>query len=112
MATTNSSRDRGRYATFQELASELQHKRPGVHGAKMATHLLRFADGRDLVGVSDHTHRAIYYEFASRSIVAVRFDKHGVEKTGRELLVRGIDDPATWVDAYGDGFTWIHPWYR
>lgn len=75
----------------------------------MAEILLRFADGRDLVGVGADAERAIYYELASRSLVAVRFDKHGVHEGRRELLTRGLDDPAALVEAYGDGLIWVHP---
>lgn len=109
METTDT--DAPRYEVFQSLAAELQIQLAGVHGAKMAENLLRFADGRDLVALRGNAERAIYYELASRSLVAVRFDKHGVYVEGRELLQREIDDPTAWIDAFGDGLAWIHPRY-
>lgn len=51
----------------------------------------------------------MYYELASRSIVAVQFDKHGVYLGQQELLQRKLDDPSAWVEAYGAGFVWVHP---
>lgn len=107
MATTDPTGAISRYDVFQGLAEELQIHRSGVHSAKMAASLLRFEDGRDLVGVDGE--QAIYYEVASRSLVAVRFDKHGIDSGSRELLQRGLDEPAAWVDAYGAELTWTHP---
>jgi len=109
MATSDSITDPTRLEVFQELAAELQAHRSGVHGDKMAKNLLRFEDGRDLVGVGPDANRAIYYELASRSIVAVQFDKHGVYRSQQELLQRELDDPGAWVAAYGDGLVWVHP---
>lgn len=109
MATSDSTAEPTRLEVVQELAAELQAHRSGVHGDKMATNLLRFEDGRDLVGVGPDANRAIYYELASRSIVAVRFDKHGVYRGQQELLQRELDDPSAWVAAYGDGLVWVHP---
>jgi len=109
MATSDSSTSTSRLEVFQELAAELQVHRSGVHGDKMAKNLLRFAKGRDLVGVGPEAQRAFYYELASRSIVAVQFDKHGVYRGQQELLQRELDDPGAWVEAYGDGLVWVHP---
>lgn len=90
----------------------LQRHRSGVHGDRMARNLLRFEAGRDLVAVGPDAERAIYYELASQSLVAVRFDKHGVYEGRQELLTRGLDDPSDWLDASGGGVTWEHPRYR
>lgn len=109
MATSDSAAGPTRLELFQELAAELQAHRSGVHGDKMAKNLLRFEDGRDLVGVGPDATRAIYYELASRSIVAVQFDKHGVYRGQQELLHRELDDPRAWVEAYGEGLVWVHP---
>ncbi|WP_245626013.1 hypothetical protein [Haloparvum sedimenti] len=109
MATTDAGDSR--YEAFRTLAAELQVRRAGVHGARMAERLLAAADGRDLVGVGPDAERALYHELASRSLVAVRFDKHGVDTASRELLRRGLDDPTAWVAAYGDGLAWVHPRY-
>lgn len=110
MASTDSTIPR--YDVFRSLAAELQIRRAGVHGAKMAEYLLRYAEGRDLVGVGPDAERAIYYELASRSVVAVRFDKHGIYEEGQELLQRGLDDPAAWVEAHGDGLIRRCPRFR
>lgn len=109
MATSDSATATTRLELFQELAAALQAHRSGVHGDKMAKYLLRFEDGRDLVGVGPNANRAIYYELASRSLVAVQFDKHGVYCGQQELLQRELDDPGAWVEAYGDGLVWVHP---
>lgn len=111
MATTDSTTEVPRYEVFQELAAELQVQLPGVYGAKMAEFLLRFEDGRDLVGVLDGGTRVVYYEVASRSLVAVRFDKHGIYEGKQELLQRGLDDPGAWVEAAENDLLWIHPRY-
>ena len=112
MATTNSGGTIRRRDTFVNLAEELQIQRSGVHGAKMAENLFRFENGRDLVGIGHEAERAIYYETASKSLVAVRFDKHGVYAGERELLQRELDDPTAWVKAYGGGLVWLHPRYK
>jgi hypothetical protein len=112
MATTNSGEGIRRRDIFVNLAEELQIQRSGVHSAKMAENLFRFGGGRDLVGVGREAKRAIYYETASRSLVAVRFDKHGVYAGEQELLQRELDDPTAWVEAYGGGLVWVHPRYR
>lgn len=109
MATSDSSTGPTRLEVCQELAAELQLHRSGVHGDKMAKNLLRFEEGRDLIGVGPDANRAIYYELASRSIVAVQFDKHGVYRGQQELLQRELDDPGAWVEAYGNGLVWVHP---
>jgi hypothetical protein len=94
------------------VVEELQIRRSGVHSAKMAENLFRSEEGRDLIGIGHEAERAIYYETASRSLVAVRFDKHGVYTSKQKLLQREIDDPTAWVEAYGDGLVWVHPRYR
>lgn len=112
MATTDSGEGIRRRDVFVNLAEELQLRRSGVHSAKMAENLFRFEQGRDLVGIGHEAKRAIYYETASRSLVAVQFDKHGVYAGEQELLQRELDDPTAWVEAYGSGLVWIHPRYR
>jgi len=112
MATTDSGEKIRRREVFVNLAEEFQLRRSGVHSAKMAEKLFRFEEGRDLVGIGHEAKRAIYYETASRSLVAVQFDKHGVYAGEQELLQRELDGPAAWVDAYGDGLVWVHPRYR
>jgi hypothetical protein len=88
---------------FANLTEELQIQRAGVHGAKVAENLFTFEERRDLVGVGHEAQRAVYYETASRSIVAVRSDKHGVCAGKRELPQRELDGPTAWVEAYGSG---------
>jgi hypothetical protein len=112
MAATNPGEELRRRDVFVSLAEELQVRRSGVHGAKMAENLFRFEDGRDLAGIGHEAERALYYETASQSLVAVRFDKHGVYAGARELLQRELDDPTAWVEAYGGGLVWTHPRYR
>ncbi|EMA63866.1 hypothetical protein C469_01904 [Halorubrum lipolyticum DSM 21995] len=56
----------------------------------MAENLFRFEEGRGLVGIGHETERAIYYETASRSLVAVQFDKHRVDAGEQERLQREI----------------------
>jgi hypothetical protein len=112
MATTNSGEGIRRRDIFVNLVEELQIRRPGVHSSKMAENLFRFEEGRDLGGIGYEAKRAIYYETASRSLVAVRFDKHGVYAGEQELLQRELDDPTAWVEAYGSGLVWVHPRYR
>lgn len=110
--TTNSAANIRRHDTLVNLAAELQIQRGGFHSEKMAENLLRFETTRDLVGIGHAAERAIYYETASRSIVAVRFDKHGVYSGERELLQRELNDLTAWVEAYGDRLVWTHPRYR
>ena len=112
MATTNSEEGIRRRDVFVNLVEELQIRRSGVHSAKMAENLFRFEEGRDLVGIGQEAERAIYYETASRSLVAVQFDKHGVYAGEQELLQRDLDDPTAWVEGDGSGLVWIHPRYR
>ena len=112
MATTNSDERIRRRDVFVNLTEELQLRRSGVHSAKMAKNLFRFEEGRDLVGIGHKAKRAIYYETASRSLVAVQFDKHGVYTGEQELLQRELNDPTAWVEAYGSGLVWVHPRYR
>lgn len=111
MATTEAS-EPTRAAVFDELAEELQVYRSGVHGGRMAEHLLRYENGRDLVGVGPRAERAFYYELASRRLVAFEFDKHDVRSEEQELLTPDLDDPSAWIDVFGGGFVWIHPRYR
>jgi hypothetical protein len=111
MATIDPPTEPARYEIFRRLAADLQVHRGGVHGAKMAENLLRFADGRELLGVAADAERAIYFEAASQSVIAVRFDKHGVYEGRRELLTRGLVEPSAWVEAHGDDCLWVHPRY-
>lgn len=71
MATTDSEGEIRRHDTFVNLAEELQIQRGGVQSGKMAENLLRFETDRDLVGIGQEAERAIYYETASQSLVAV-----------------------------------------
>ena len=112
MATTDSRKKIRRRDVFVNLAEELQLRRSGVHSAKMAENLFRFEEGRDLVGVGHEAKRAIYYETASRSLVAVQFDKHGVYAGEKELLQCEINDPTVWIETYGSRLVWVHPQYR
>ncbi|MEZ3165123.1 hypothetical protein ABNG03_05050 [Halorubrum sp. RMP-47] len=71
MVTTDSEGETRRHDTFVNLAEELQIQRGGVQSGKMAENLLRFETDRDLVGIGQEAERAIYYETASQSLVAV-----------------------------------------
>jgi len=111
MATTDSKERIRRHDVFVNLAEELQTRRSGTHSTKMAENLFRFEAGRDLVALGYEAERAIYYETASQSLVAVQFGKHGVYAGEQELLRREFDDPTAWVEAYGGGLVWVHPRY-
>lgn len=98
MRTTETTSGISRHEIFQELFTELQIQRSGVHADKMAENLLLFEDGRNLVAVGPDAERAIYYELTSRSLVAVQFDKYGIYEGGQELLTGGSTTPQRGLD--------------
>lgn len=109
MATHESGEQTFRGDMFQSLAAVLQANRAGVHGDKMAENVLRFADGRELIGITSQATRALYREPATRSLIGVRFDKNGVFAGQQLLFEQDVRNPAAWVTAHADELLWTNP---
>ncbi len=109
MAIYGSGEQPSRGDVFQSLAAVLQANRAGVHGDKMAENVLRFADGRELIGITSQATRALYREPATQALTGVRFDKNGVFAGQQLLFERSVRNPTAWVTAHADELLWTHP---
>lgn len=94
---------------FETLAAE----RHAEHARFMAEALVRASrTGAQLVGLVDDCRRAVFYSPAGRTLVAYRFDNHGVHEEDLDTLRRLLDDAASWVDTHRDELDWVHPHFR
>lgn len=101
-----------RFEVYQGLARTLAGRSRGDHADGMARGLLAHeSELRELVGVTADGDRALFYGSTNRTLLAVGVDAHGVGSVER-TLARDLDDPAAWLDVYGDDLAWIHPRYR
>lgn len=100
-------------SVYEDLASGLRALLAGDRAAAAARALFRHTgDGRELVGVVGGGERAVFYDRDARALVAVPFDRHGVEADAAERLWGPVGDPATWVDANAGTVDWVHPRHR
>lgn len=98
---------------YTDLYETLAVERHAEHAGHMIEALLRERrGGRQLVGLVDDYRRAVFYSPAGRTLVAYRFDKHGLHEAALDTLCRLLGDAASWVDAHRDDLDWIHPHFR
>lgn len=101
-----------RTAVFTDLYDSLATVHHAEHAQQMATELLRRRpDGTQLVGVID-AERVAYYSPTGRTLVAYRYDRHGIDDRDTETLSRSLGDAESWVAVHGDRFEWVHPELR
>lgn len=102
-----------RTAVYTELFDVLAAERNAEHAHRMAEALVRKGrTGARLVGLVDDCRRAVFYSSTGRTLVAYRFDGHGVSESDCDTLRRPLGDAASWVDAHRDDLDWVHPHFR
>jgi uncharacterized C2H2 Zn-finger protein len=100
------------FSVFRDVYDVLSMHRRGVHVDRMAAALLRYEQGvRELVGITEEASRALFLNTENRTLVAVRFDSHGVSSSIDDTLARGIDDAGSWVTEGRHELLWVHPRY-
>lgn len=98
---------------YTDLFDVLAVERNAEHARYMAESLVRKSrTGKQLVGLVDCCQRAVFYSPSGRTLVAYRFDKHGVYESDYDTLWRLLGDAASWVDAHRDDLDWVHPHFR
>ncbi|MFC6723471.1 hypothetical protein ACFQE1_03515 [Halobium palmae] len=92
---------------YWELYDEIGVRRRGDHVNRMAGALLRYeTETREIVALLDGAERAVFYNWASRRLLSVEFDKHGVDESSEKTLIRDLSDPDAWTARYGRSLCW------
>jgi hypothetical protein len=98
---------------YTDLYETLAVARHAEHARHMVEALLRERrTGRQLVGLVENHQRAVFYSPVGRTLVAYRFDRHGLCESDHDTLWRLLGDAASWVDAHRDDLDWVHPHFR
>jgi hypothetical protein len=101
-----------RLSVFFEIYDILAMHRRGVHIDEMAAALLRSdRGGRALVAITKHAERAVLLTADSQSLVATRFDAHGVAASPDRTLTERVCDTESWLRTQQQGLVWTHPRY-
>lgn len=113
MSTVNRSATANDWECFVALVEALEESPRDVRPGRAARALVRLeSSGHQLVGLLEGGARAVVYNNASRSLVALPFDDRGVSVAAEETLRSRLDAPGSWVDAYRTELSWVHPRYR
>ncbi|MFC6724476.1 hypothetical protein ACFQE1_08830 [Halobium palmae] len=92
---------------YWELYDEIGVRRRGDHVNRMAGALLRHeTETREIVALLEGAERAVFYNWASRRLLSVEFDKHGVDESSEETLMRDLGDPDAWTEAHDRNLCW------
>jgi hypothetical protein len=99
-------------SVFNELYDLLARHCRGDHIDQMVGGLLRYeGETRDLIGITADTARAVFLEPERETVVAVRFDSHGVRDRIEATLMREETDAESWIAFHIDDLLWTHPRY-